>query len=56
MNGPLGAFGVHAADEPVGTVHGDAADGIIAEVLGDLDSQMNVVLLVLKIDGAEQLG
>jgi len=38
-----GAAGVahgHAADQPVGRVHRDGADGVLAEVLGDLERQV----------------
>ena len=45
-DGAAGVGDVHAAHEAVGGVHGDGADGRLAEVLRDLEHQ--VVLLVAE--------
>ena len=49
-----GVHGVHAADEPLGGVHGDAADGVLAQVLRHLHHQVPLPVvdgLVGDLDG-----
>ena len=45
-----GVADFHAADEAVGRVHGDGADRVLAEVLGDLERE--VVLLARRCSGS----
>ncbi len=58
-DGGAGVAHRHAADQTVGRIHRDGADGALAEVLGDLESQ--VVLRVgdagvRELEGVEDLG
>ena len=39
-DGRAGVLDRHAAHQAVGRVHGDAADGVLAEVLRDLDDEV----------------
>src|SRR5262249_11978667 len=44
-------FGGHSAHQAVGAGHGDTAHDVVAQMLGDLDGQVNSAVFVLNADG-----
>ena len=55
-DGGAGVGGLHAAAATVGRGHGDAAHDVVAEVLGDLEDDVDVLRSVLQLDGVEDVG
>jgi peptide chain release factor 1 len=48
-----GVHGLHAAHQPLGRAHGDAADLVVADVQRRLDRQADAPLGVLDLDGVQ---
>ncbi len=56
LDGEASVDDLLATDETLGTLHGNGTDGVLTEVLGDLENETTATLDILDLEGVEDGG